>query len=394
MNNNPHAIVVGGSLGGLSAALALRKAGCRVSVYERARTALLGQGAGIVLNPATVRYLVEHRGLDVAQISVAARQLRYLQQDGTVAHEQAVSYRFSSYNALYRGLSAAFGSENYILNTTLIDFAQDEAQVQLRFADGSTTTCELLVCADGIRSTGRNVLLPELQPQYAGYIAWRGTVTSSQLDSALQDWFSTAISYAVMKQSHMLVYPIPALDGSRAADLNWLWYRNVAAGGPLEALLTDNSGKLRELSVPAGAVQASYIEALRADSAQLAPQLRELIAATRQPFIQAIVDLEVPQMAFGRACLIGDAAFVARPHAAAGTAKAAADAHELGAVLAATQGDVRTALAAWEPDQLALGRSVLARTRAAGDKLQISSTWPVGSPLPFGLYRTGDSQME
>ncbi|NJM06541.1 hypothetical protein HC891_10620 [Candidatus Gracilibacteria bacterium] len=61
--------------------------------------------------------------------------------------------------------------------------------------------------------------------------------------------------------------------------------------------------------------------------------------------------------------------------------------------MATSKGDVVTALSRWEPAQLALGRSVLARTRAAGEQLQISSSWPLGSPLPFGLYRVGDSQM-
>jgi 2,6-dihydroxypyridine 3-monooxygenase len=121
--------------------------------------------------------------------------------------------------------------------------------------------------------------------------------------------------------------------------------------------------------------------------------LAELIHATAQPFIQAIGDLEVERMAFGRACLIGDAAFVARPHAAAGTAKAAADAWTLSEAIAATQGDVAAALRRWEPGQLALGRSVLERTRAAGIRAQFSGTWQVGDDLPFGLYRTGDSAM-
>ena len=99
-------------------------------------------------------------------------------------------------------------------------------------------------------------------------------------------------------------------------------------------------------------------------------------------------------MAFGRACLIGDAAFVARPHAAAGTAKAAADAWALSEAMSAARGDVSAALARWEPGQLALGQSVLERTRAAGVRAQFSGTWRVGDELPFGLYTIGDSAME
>jgi 2,6-dihydroxypyridine 3-monooxygenase len=96
-------------------------------------------------------------------------------------------------------------------------------------------------------------------------------------------------------------------------------------------------------------------------------------------------------MAFGRVCLIGDAAFACRPHAAAGSAKAADDARRLGEALRAAGGDVVAALAAWEPGQLELGRAVHARTQAAGRQSQVDCTWRPGQPLPFGLHAAGDS---
>jgi 2,6-dihydroxypyridine 3-monooxygenase len=98
-------------------------------------------------------------------------------------------------------------------------------------------------------------------------------------------------------------------------------------------------------------------------------------------------------MAFGRVCLIGDAAFALRPHAAAGTAKAAEDAWKLADALEACQWDVVAALERWEPAQLELGRQVLERTRDAGNRSQLESAWRIGDPLPFGLYRTSDSSM-
>ena len=98
-------------------------------------------------------------------------------------------------------------------------------------------------------------------------------------------------------------------------------------------------------------------------------------------------------MAFGHVCLVGDAAFVARPHAAAGTAKAAEDAWKLAEAIKAADGDVSTALRTWEIRQIRLGRGVLARTREAGRKLQFEGTWQVGDPLPFGLYEIGDSSI-
>ncbi len=107
-------------------------------------------------------------------------------------------------------------------------------------------------------------------------------------------------------------------------------------------------------------------------------------------FVQVVFDLDVPRMAFGRACLLGDAAFVVRPHAAAGTAKAAEDAWMLSAALAARPDDPVAALAAWEPGQLELGRKLQARTRAIGRRSQFDGNWRPGDPeLIFGLHGPG-----
>src|ERR687895_514858 len=102
------AVVIGGSLGGLSAALWLRDVGCDVEVFERVPVPLEDRGAGIVLNPATVRYFVDRRALDVRRISATASWFRYVNLDGSVAYEEPGRYRFTSYSALYRGLLGAF----------------------------------------------------------------------------------------------------------------------------------------------------------------------------------------------------------------------------------------------------------------------------------------------
>ena len=194
---------------------------------------------------------------------------------------------------------------------------------------------------------------------------------------------------------HVLVYPIPVVDlpGGEAPYVNWLWYRNVPAGAPLRAALTDSAGRRRTVSLSPGTVPDAAVTALRAAAhAQLPARLQRLIGATAQPFIQAVMDCAIPRMAFGRVCLIGDGAFVARPHAAAGTAKAAEDGYQLSRALLEADGDIPRALALWEPRQLALGRALVRRNQDAGARLQ-NGTWPVGAPLSFGLYETGDSIM-
>jgi 2,6-dihydroxypyridine 3-monooxygenase len=198
----------------------------------------------------------------------------------------------------------------------------------------------------------------------------------------------------VYANSHILVYPIPGRDGSVTPGerlINIVWYRNYLAGDDLDDLLVDSRGHHREVSVPPGAVRPDHVAEARAVAAARLPgPIAEAVLAIEDLFVQVVLDLEVPRMAFGRACLIGDAAFVARPHAAAGTAKAAEDAWTLGDALAAHPDDPTAALAVWEPGQLALGRSLLARTRAIGRRSQIDGTWRAGDPeLIFGLHGPG-----
>ena len=101
----------------------------------------------------------------------------------------------------------------------------------------------------------------------------------------------------------------------------------------------------------------------------LAPQFNKMVALCEQPFLQPIYDLEVPRMAFGRVALVGDAAFVARPHIGAGVAKAADDAIALADALAA-RSDVEAALKQFETPRLREGERIIARTRHLGAYVQ------------------------
>jgi 2,6-dihydroxypyridine 3-monooxygenase len=384
------AIVIGGSLGGLTAALVLRDQGWDVDVLERSPNPLEGRGTGIVVHPTTVRYLAERAGKSIGDIGVPARSLQYLGADGSIADEQPCTYRFASYVELYRGLLEAFGTERYHLSNELahLDNRGDAAIVSL--TDGQTHAADLVVCADGIRSTGRRIMVPDAQPRYAGYLAWRGTIDSAELSCRSSSILLGAFTYRILPCGHLLTYPIPGPGGS--VLINWLWYQNVAPGDRLTDLLTDRNGFTAELTVPAGSVQTRHIEQLHsAADAELPAPLTELVRRTAEPFIQVIVDLEVSRMAFGRSCLIGDAAFALRPHIGVGTAKAADDAWQLGrALLGVTARYVPDRLKAWEIQQLPMARRALQRARAAGRSLQ-DNTWRIGEPPPFGLQVPGDS---
>ena len=344
-----------------------------------------------MLHPSTIRYLVERAGVAPAEAGVSVHWLRYLDAAGAIAHQERCGYRFTSYDFLYRRLLESYGRERYHLAEECIGL-EDPVRPSVEFASGRVVETDVVVFADGINSIGRRLLAPEAEPRYAGYVAWRGTLVDDPAEPAWKT-VADAITYHVLPAGHFITYPIPGPEGSRGSPRlrNWLWYWNLTVGAELEELLTGGDGTRFTTSVPRGLVPRNRLDDLaRRAEASLPPVLAEILVATPEPFIQVIVDLAVERTASGRACPIGDAAFTARPHVAVGTAKAAEDAWTLAAALDGAPGDLAQALQVWSGQQIALGTDVVARSREAGTRLQ-NGSWQVGEPLPYGLYRVGDS---
>ena len=386
--------VVGGSIGGLTAGLLLRDAGHDVRVFERSPAELAQRGAGIGLLPETSRYLTECAGVDIDDISIATSHIRYLSRDNSILHEEKHNYRFSSWNTIYRQLLSCMKPNDYVLDHGMTGWSDvDATEVTVTFANGNTETSDVVVFADGVNSLARATLLPGANPRYAGYVAWRGMVHETELSAETRTLLADAITYFVYPNSHILVYPIPGLEGETAPGqrlFNFVWYRNYSTGGQLEDLLTDISGVQREVSLPPGAVAPHHIAEMQTHAkAHLPAAIAELIVKTQQPFIQVVFDLTIDQMAFGRTCLLGDAANLGRPHAAAGTAKAADDAWALTDALARND-DLLTALREYENSQLAVGHQLIERTELIGRRSQFENSWVPGDPdLIFGLKAPG-----
>ena len=383
--------MVGGSLGGLTAALVLRDAGCEVDVYERATAALSGFGAGIVVQPESVRYLVERTSITPAQISVPSSSIKYFDAErGSLVDEILASWRYTNYNALYRGLLRSFGTERYHLGQALVGIEQDGEQVELRFARGTVVRCELAVCADGGFSTARQRLLG-VTPKYVGYMSWRGLADRSLLSEEAWSFFENTFTYGLLARSHIIAYPIPIIDEDlkvAGSQVNFQWYWNVAEGPELEEMMTGRDGFRRPVSVHADDVTERYVALLhrRAHEEVALEPLVELMTKVQRPFLTLITDTDTPQMVLGRACLIGDAAVTPRPHAGAGGAKAAANAWALADALLENDGDLDAALRAWEPPQLRQGYAYLAKVRHMGRLLQGGGTViPTDPALRWGL---------
>jgi 2,6-dihydroxypyridine 3-monooxygenase len=385
----PRVLVAGGSIGGLTTAVLLRDLGCDVEVFERSSEALQERGAGIVVLPVTERYFVERGGVD-ERVSLSLKWWVYVDADGRGLAADPDRFRFSSWNTVYRALLQALDRHRYHLRSEVVGFTDLGDRVRVELADGRTIEGDLLVCADGLASTGRSILLPEIVPTYAGYVAWRGVVPEWELSNLAKRDVESSMMYQILDRSHILVYAIPDQDGRTEPGrrlMNFVWYRNYPEGEAADSILTDVHGERRTATVPPGLVHPDHLEEMRATAArELAPTLAEVVLGCPAPFIQAVYDLEVSRMAFGRVCLLGDAAFGVRPHVAAGQAKACADAWALRDALERHRGDVPSAVRAWERSQLRLGKAVVARSRRMGERSQVEGTMVAGDPTwKFGL---------
>lgn len=363
-------------------------------MLERSQAALEDRGAGIVVLPITERYFTERGGED-DRVSLELTYWTYMDREGNVLSADPDHFRFSGWSTIYRSLLQAFGPDRYHLGKEMVGFDNRTDQVTLHLADGSSVEGDLLVCADGLLSTARSILMPEATPRYAGYVAWRGTTPEAALSEQARADLADSMIYQVLDHGHILVYAIPDHEGRTTPPhrvINFVWYRNYPLGGAFEDLMRDEHGLQRTGTMPPGTVRQEHLTEMRSTATEvLAPTLLEVVMGCDETLIQAVFDLESPQMAFGRLCLIGDAAIGLRPHVAAGQAKACADGWALRDALLAANGDVSSALAAWEPGQLALGNRALARTREMGVASQFEGTMVPGDPnWKFGLWEPGN----
>ena len=176
----------------------------------------------------------------------------------------------------------------------------------------------------------------------------------------------------------MLSLPMPGPEagpqqGGRRC--HFVWFR-PASEAVLAQLCTDGTGRRHGVSIPPPLIRPELIEALKADAETLlAPQLAALVHGTSQIILQPIFDLESPAIVFGRVALLGDAAFVARPHAATGVMKAALDAESLVDALADSN-DLASALGRYESERRPYGSLLVERGRHIGATIMAADVDP------------------
>jgi salicylate hydroxylase len=341
MPGNPLKIaVIGGGIGGLTAALALRQAGFEVDVFEQAPE-LTQIGGGINMGPNAARVLRRlglGAGLDREGVRpIGSHQRRW--EDGRTLQRASLNPRCEElYGAphitIHRAdllgvIASGFPSERIHLGHRLVGLHARGDATEAWFDNGVHITVDVLVGADGIHSAVRAALFGEEEPRFAGCVAYRGLVPAERiadlgLELGSQSWVGPG--------AHLVHYFV-----SRGRLLNFVGWTEHDTWNRED--WTDRATPERALAAFAG----------------WHGQIRRIIAAAYTCFIWALFDRDpLPRWSVGRTTLLGDACHPMYPFMGQGAAQAIEDGAALAACLAAGDSDPAEALRRYE--QLRLPR--------------------------------------
>jgi 2-polyprenyl-6-methoxyphenol hydroxylase-like FAD-dependent oxidoreductase len=369
---NRRAVIIGGSMSGLFVAAFLRMRGWEVDVYERSTVELVGRGAGITTHPELLEAL-EKSGAGARDLGVAVEKRIALDRDGRVIGQKHLPQILTSWDRLQRLLRETIDEAHYHLGHTFEHVDQDGSGVIAHFAGGHSERADILVGGDGIRSSVRAQMAPEIQPIYAGYYIWRAAPNETDLNPETRESIFPYYILFVAAQQHVFGYPIAGLNndlrvGHRRYNVGW--YR-VGDAQELREMCVDEKGHQHEHSVPPPLIRKDLITRMRADAAEiLPPQVLDCFDSAR-PFFTPIYDFATPQFVFGRVVLVGDAASSARPHMGFGMAKAGGDAQALAEALG-NHDDIDEGLAAYNQVRQPLSERIVLHGRKLGTQLGVN----------------------
>lgn len=360
--------IVGGSIAGCSAAITLTNAGHHVTVFERSTEELKGRGAGIGTTAGMIQSLIENEMIAADFPYFQLNQMPFIgRQDaddrlGHTAWEMPVNLVLLNWGDLYKNLRRRVPNEIYHTGKTAVsaDMTADN-KVLLTVDDGQQYTFDLLIFADGYRSMGRQLLFPDVNVDYRGYVLWRGVLEEKELaDSTPLDVNIPRLSYKGMP-GHLVLYFVPGADGSTKPGerwVNWAAYIPVAEAD-LSAFLVDKNGKQRTHSMPPGMMrleEENRLKQLMRD--HLPTYYADIISASSNTFAQPIFTVDMPSYHNGRMCLFGDAGAVAQPFTGSGVFKGVSNALDLITQLNEAE-TVEAALSAWDTAQTLTGKRLV-----------------------------------
>ncbi|KAI0165369.1 FAD binding domain protein [Hypoxylon sp. FL1284] len=384
-------LVVGGSLTGLMHGLQHKRLGNNVTIIEQDSGERVSQDAGIGFGDNVASFLAKYDATGLqASIPNHARRIAYYQRPDVYRIMKPLA--LTSWGYLYRLLRANFdghasaacrdppaalpgdGSATFLAGKKVVGLDVSSSEVTVRFVDVATNkeeslSADLLIGADGLRSTVRKLVGAPTRERYAGYVAWRGSVKESLVSKETFEYFSDWLCLNITKRSYLVGYAIPTDGGNFTPGerlITFLWYRNLADdSAEMRETFTDTNGAYHQTTVPRGLLRPEvWARVLAAAKTEATAPFAEVIGAARAPFVTKIGDAFSGAASFhgGRVVVVGDAFASFRPHAAAAAEQGALHARLLEDVY---RGDAT--LDDWEREARVYARQMALLNRVIGD---------------------------
>jgi 2-polyprenyl-6-methoxyphenol hydroxylase-like FAD-dependent oxidoreductase len=359
-------------MSGLFTAAFLRQIGWNTDVYERSAVELSGRGAGIVTHPELIEAL-QKSGAGTHDLGIPVEKRITLDRDGNVIGEKRLPQILTSWDRLQSLLRETIDATHYHLGHTFERVEQDGSGVVVHFFGGHSERADLLVGGDGIRSSVRAQVAPEIQPIYSGYYIWRGAPNEADLKPDTRSSIFPCFAFFLPARQQIMGYPIAGLDNDLRPGhrrYNFIWYR-VGDAQTLRQMCVDRNGYQHEYSVPPPLIRPDLITQMRAEAREILPPQFLDCLDRMQPFFTPIYDFSTPQLIFGRVALVGDAAASPRPHMGFGMSKAGGDAQALAEALGCHD-DIDDGLAAYNALRQVIGERIVMHGRKLGTHLGVN----------------------
>lgn len=315
-------------MAGLFAGNLLFRADWDVTILEKSSVPLVSRGTGIATHPGLIKAL-DAAGARLGQQSLGIDTDRrfFNTMDGEILAEMVVPQQMTTWARLLNVLVQAFPAAQYHLgqNVTQVWDGDNQQPARVHLSDGRVLEADLVVAADGNRSDVRRKLFQHPPLRYSGYVAWRALTPRDQLSPAAQEFIRDGFGFQQVPGDQMVGYAVLSPEDGQVG-VNIVWYRRTDPE-QLRDILTDAKGVHHPEGIPPHLLRPDVVQWARTEARRmLHPAWAEVVEKSREVLVQSINDGWCDRMALQRVALIGDSAFVARPHVGQGVVKAAGDA--------------------------------------------------------------------
>ncbi|OAL49667.1 FAD/NAD(P)-binding domain-containing protein [Pyrenochaeta sp. DS3sAY3a] len=388
-------IVIGGSISGLMHALVLKSLGRNVVVLElRSRDQLHARAAGLSMWPNAQKLISKYAlGINLNSIAIRNDTVQILDADGVLLAEVPVSenVKTSSWSAIHSLLRNAcekdevgHGKVSFRFECKACEIIEQKNRVEVAYeasCNESNKTEKLLanlvIAADGTRSVLRTQMIPEIEPQYAGYLAWRAKFPEEDTPEQLRGVLTGSLVKTMFESSYILAYLTPGDTGTMEPGkryVEWCWYDHCEyPSSTFSEFMTDANGIRHNVTVPASSLRLDMWNAQLLRRKDILPPLwTTILSATKAPLLTAIrsFDNSIASFYNGKVLLVGEAYTQVRPHLGASCDIAALQALLLAEVL-----NGEKSIKEWEGEVAEYASKMSIASRATGT-FGMTGKWP------------------